>query len=183
MVPFFCVLFPFVIALPLLAQAPTNAALAPGSQPIVHSKAFFVLPNSGTVDNSTRPVAALSTRQKFELFTRQTFSPGFLLLTGAAAGLKQTGNFSPEYGYGGEAYAKRFGATAGDIASASLLTTAVMPSILHQDPRYFRKGSGGTNARLWYAISRVVIGRKDSGRATINASQFAGTAGSVAFGN
>ena len=169
--------------LSLVAQTLTDPQLAPGSQPLVNRRVLGIFPNTILVENSGTPVAALSTRQKFQLFTDETFVPGFVILSAATAGMAQAFDFTPRYGHGGAAYAKRFGAVSANIASNSLFTNAVFPSMIHQDPRYFRKGTGTKKARLWYAISRVAITRQDSGRAAFNISQLGGTAASIALGN
>ena len=53
----------------------------------------------------------------------------------------------------------------------------MLPQLLHQDPRYFRKGAGSPLSRVGYAASRVVIARNDDGRPVFNASQVFGQLG------
>jgi hypothetical protein len=50
----------------------------------------------------------------------------------------------------------------------------MLPAILRQDPRYFRRGTGPPGSRIWYAVERTVITRKDDGRSTFNTSQTLG---------
>ena len=45
------------------------------------------------------------------------------------------------------------------------------------------KASGGVGHRLWYATTRVVVTRTDTGRSRFNFSEFAGNATAVALSN
>jgi hypothetical protein len=58
-----------------------------------------------------------------------------------------------------------------------------LPTVLHQDPRYFRKGDGSVPSRIWYAATRTLVTRQDSGRSNINVSFLGGFAMSVAASN
>jgi hypothetical protein len=53
------------------------------------------------------------------------------------------------------------------------MTEGLFPIVLHQDPRYFVKGTGGFWRRTGYAISREVITRGDDGRNHFNTSELA----------
>ncbi len=63
------------------------------------------------------------------------------------------------------------------------MTEAIFPSLLHQDPRYFRRGRGGVLSRLTYAAGQVLITHGDNGRAQFNVSELAGNATAVAISN
>lgn len=106
-----------------------------------------------------------------------------LRIAGAAvsAGIAQASDPYPEWGDGGEGYAKRFGAAVADEASGHILKGSVFPSLLRTDPRYFRKGGGGAGSRIGYAVTRVFVTRTDSGHSTFNASEFLGAASSAAL--
>ena len=58
-----------------------------------------------------------------------------------------------------------------------------MPSLLHQDPRYFRKGTGSVKSRIWWAATRSVVARNDSGNWTFNTAEFLGNGITAAIGN
>jgi hypothetical protein len=114
--------------------------------------------------------APLSTGQKFSLALRAVSDP--FTFAGAAlfAGIDQAQNGSAAYGQGVQGYAKRFGAAYGDEAMSRLIGSAILPSVLHQDPRYFYRGSGSKASRALYAVSRVLICRGDNGMAQPNYS-------------
>jgi len=117
----------------------------------------------------------LTTGQKFRLAWRSSIDPVTFLATGAIAGVEQwNGNFSA-YGPGLEGYSKRYGANYADGFIGVMLGGAVFPSILHQDPRYFYKGTGSIRSRALYALSTVVIARGDNGRWQPNYSNVLGT--------
>ena len=80
-------------------------------------------------------------------------------------------------------YAKRYVAGVADQDIGNFMTEAIMPSLLHEDPRYFRKGHGRFIVRLGYAASRVLVTRTDSGGSRFNFSEFSGNGGVALLGN
>ena len=99
------------------------------------------------------------------------------------AGGSQAVGYSPAYGAGPKAFAERFGSYAGSIASGSFFTDALLPSMFHQDPRYFRKGRGSVLSRIFYAIETEAVTHTDSGTAAFNASSMLGFGMSTALSN
>ncbi len=79
-----------------------------------------------------------------------------------------------DYGQGWEGYGKRFGSSVASNASSHLFGTALIPSITHEDPRYFVKLFGSPKSRILYAMSRIVVTRTDDGRPTFNWSYVMG---------
>jgi hypothetical protein len=95
--------------------------------------------------------------------------------TGVVAGAEQaTGTFSG-YGQGAEGYAKRYGAAYADDVLGRLIGSAILPSLLHQDPRYFYNGSGSVRSRVYYSVSRALVTRGDDGRTEPNYSRILGS--------
>lgn len=141
---------------------------------------FFTLPNFLTVENArkTRP---LTTREKFKVTAQSSFDYAEFLWYGALAGIGQARNSQADYGQGAEGYAKRYGAHFADGTIENFTTSALLPWLLHQDPRYFQKGTGGFWHRAGYALSRIVITRTDSGRKQVNYSELFGSGGAAAI--
>jgi hypothetical protein len=110
----------------------------------------------------------LRTRQKLELFADQSIAPSQFLSSLAGAGIGQVANSPPGYGQGGDGYAKRFGSSMATGASNHFFGTFVIPSLLHDDPRYFVKLHADLGHRIGYAVSRLVVTRKDDGAETAN---------------
>jgi hypothetical protein len=110
--------------------------------------------------------APLTAKQKFKLAVKSTMDPVTFLLTGAIAGAQQANDSFKGYGQGAQGYGKRYGAFIG---------SAILPSLLKQDPRYFYKGTGSTRARLLYAIANAVVCKGDNGRWQANYSNILGS--------
>src|SRR5262249_52066547 len=98
------------------------------------------------------------------------------VLGGFLAGVGQLTNQHPAFGQGAAGLAKRWGASTADQLAGNFLTESVMPALLHQDPRYFRKGTGRTWGRMGYADSRIFVAKNDHGKWTFNTSEVLGNA-------
>jgi hypothetical protein len=136
---------------------------------------FFALPNFLTLENAGK-VPPLTVKEKFKVTLRSSFDPVEYFWYGALAGISQGENSEPGFGQGAEGYAKRYGAYFADGTMENVLTEAVFPSLLHEDPRYFQMGKGGFARRAGYAVSRIFITRMDSGRNGFNFSEVFGSA-------
>jgi hypothetical protein len=118
--------------------------------------------------------APLSPKQKFELAFRSKLDPVAFVSSGITAGIEQRANRFPGYGQDAQGYAKRYGAAYATGALGRLIGSALLPSLLHQDPRYFYRGSGSIPSRTLYALSAAVICRGDNGRPQPNYSSALG---------
>lgn len=127
--------------------------------------------------------APMSSGQKFRLALRTSVDPVTFLTAGAIAGVDQWQNYFSGYGQGAEGYADRFGAAYGDAFVGIMLGGAVFPSLLHQDPRYYYKGTGSVRSRALYAISTVVITKGDNGKWQPNYSNVLGTFAAAGIAN
>ena len=105
----------------------------------------------------------LTTKQKYHLAWRTSIDPITIVASGFFAGIEQAGNDYSGFGQGSEGYAKRFGANYADTFIGTMLSGAVLPSLLKQDPRYFYKGTGSIHSRAFYAIASAVICKGDNG--------------------
>jgi hypothetical protein len=139
-----------------------------------NDRLFYTLPNFLTVE--TKNVPPLTSGQKFKVVTRGSFDPIEIPWYAALAGVGQAQNSEPGYGQGAAGYGKRFAASFADGTIENYLTGAVLPSVLHQDPRYFQQGQGGFCRRTGYAVSRIFVTRTDSGGRQFNYSEIVGSA-------
>ena len=112
----------------------------------------------------------LTSRQKFDAFLHNIHTVGFGLGILTDSFISQATGAYPSFGGGMEGYGQRLGAAAAGETSAAFFSGFVFPTLLHQDPRYFRSHEDAISDRLAYAASRVVIGRKDNGHNVINLS-------------
>ena len=69
------------------------------------------------------------------------------------------------------------------ILIGNYMSEAVYPSILHQDPRYFRRGTGSGCSRFAYAVSQIFWTHRDSGGTQFNYSEWVGNSTAVAISN
>ena len=127
--------------------------------------------------------APLSPRLKFGLAWKSATDPVTLAGVGWFAGIDQAAHRWGAYGQGAQGYAKRYGATYGNVFGATFLGGAVLPSLLKQDPRYFYKGTGSKRSRILYAISNSVICKGDNGRWQPNYSNVLGSFGAAGLAN
>jgi hypothetical protein len=125
---------------------------------------------------------ALTSKQKFELAWKSSVDPFTFVAVGAVAGFEQAGDEFSGYGQGAQGYAKRYGASYGDVVIGTFLGNAILPSLLKQDPRYFYKGTGSTRSRILYALTSPVICKGDNGHWQANYSYVLGSfaAGGIA---
>jgi hypothetical protein len=140
-----------------------------------NDRLFFTLPNFLTLENANQ-VPPLTTGQKFKVVGRSSFDYVQYPWYGFLAGISQAENSEPGYGQGAAGYGKRFGAAFADGSIENFMTSAVLPSLLRQDPRFFQSGQGGFWRRTGYAMSRVIITRGDSGHSQANFSEIVGSA-------
>ncbi len=117
----------------------------------------------------------LNPKQKFELAWKTMVDPVSFGLTGAIAGVQQAQNEFSGYGQGAQGYAKRYGASYADSVTGTLIGSAILPSLLKQDPRYFYKGSGSKRSRILYAVANAVICKGDNGHWQANYSSILGS--------
>lgn len=116
----------------------------------------------------------LDGRRKLELAVDETVAPSRFVGTAFTAGMGQARDSLGGYGQEWGGYGKRFGSSVASNASDHFFGTFLLPSLLHQDPRYFVKFHGSTIQRVGYAVERVVVTRTDDGRPAFNWSRIMG---------
>jgi Carboxypeptidase regulatory-like domain len=142
-----------------------------------HQRILGILPNFYV---SYIPNAApLTRKQKFKLAIRVSTDPLTFFTTGVTAGFEQAGGDFSGYGLGFAGYAERYAAAYGDSLDATMLGSALLPSLLHQDPRYFYRGHGHVVVRALYALSTVVVCKGDNGHWQPNYSNVGGNLGAA----
>jgi hypothetical protein len=113
----------------------------------------------------------LNFRDRLRAFLRHTCSPSALAGTILDAERAQLHNDWPGYGRGVQGFGKRYGALLADRSASSFFGTFLIPTLLHQDPRYFRLGPPSSIwRRTGYALTRVGIARDANGTDTFNSS-------------
>lgn len=165
------------------AGAPATAAAtaAPAVTP-TDKRAFGVLPNHRTAE-STTPFHRISAKEKLTIATLDSFDWPVYPTAAVFAAFYQLADQNHEFGQGMQGYGKRLGTSYADQLSGNMMTEGIMPALLHEDPRYFRMGSGPFGKRFAYSLSRIVVTKTDSGHRMFNFSEWGGASASVALSN
>ncbi|MGC9292526.1 MAG: hypothetical protein ACP5EP_07340 [Acidobacteriaceae bacterium] len=142
-----------------------------------HQRILGIIPNFNT--SFIQNAAPLTPGQKFRLAFKSATDPFYFLAAAVDAGYSQATDAFPGYGQGAQGYGKRFGAAYADSFDGAILGNALFPVLLHEDPRYFRKGTGSFKNRFLYAIATTVITKNDNGTWGPN---YANVLGNVAAG-
>jgi hypothetical protein len=179
-----------VFSIPLFGQHPAPNAPQPG---VVKSKAsppcdessqpeskriFGIVPNYRT-SPCLRNYEPLTPKEKFKIASQDSFDRGTFVLAAAFAGEAQLTNSNPSFGQGAAGYARYLGTSYADFVIGDYMTEAIFPSLLRQDPRYFRKGSGAAWRRFGYACAQVLLTHNDSGKTAFNYSEIIGNSTAV----
>ena len=134
------------------------------------------------VTQTSEEVATEQVKLKFRLALKVATDPitavGIAILSGA----QQAGD-TPNYGQGGQGFAKRFGANAADGFTDIMIGGAILPSLLHQDPRYFYQGTGTNKSRTRHAVLNPFVCKGDNGKWQPNYSSLGGDLASSAISN
>lgn len=164
------------------AETPSPTIATPLANPPAHvaKRLFGIIPNN-RADQSVATYTPLTAAEKFHIARSDSFDwPNYFLLAGFALESQVTsGGFSHNGGMTG--FGEAYGRGLGDQILGSYVTEAILPTVLHEDPRYFRLGSGTFWHRMGYATSRIFVTRKDNGSNGFNISEIAGNAGFVAL--
>jgi hypothetical protein len=140
-----------------------------------------VIPDFGVT--SRQNASPLTSAEKFHLFAKSAFDPATIGIVGLQAGLSQGENEFPAYGQGAQGYGKRFGASLADEVSAGFWTNYVYPTLLKEDPRYFRRGEGSFADRFVYSLVQEIVCHTDRGGRSFAFSNVLGAFTSGAISN
>jgi hypothetical protein len=171
-----------------IAEAVTTVSVAESSVEIATEevkieetqRVFGIIPNFYVVyDQNPAP---LTTKLKFHLALKTSTDVVTFLGVGVLAAFNQAGD-TPNYAQGWKGYGERAGAVAADGFSDIMIGGAILPSLLHQDPRYYYQGTGTNKSRVLHALSSPFVCRGDNGKRQPNYSSVGGDLGSAALSN
>ena len=172
---FIVLLFP--IAAVALAQDGTVQ-----SAPAQDKRVFGVIPNNRTTEGSL-PYKPISTKRKISIAFKDSFDWPVYPTSGLFASLYQLDGQNPSFGQGMAGYARRLGTAYGDQVIGNMMTEGFMPSLFHEDPRYFRVSEGSKKSRLAKSLLQILVTHTDSGGRTFNFSEWGGNAVTAAISN
>jgi len=162
--------------------APCQQILADGTLEPESKRILGIVPNYRT-SPSLQDYEPLTIGEKFKVASEDSFDRGTVALAAIFAGEAQLTNSNRSFGQGGAGFGRYFGAAYGDFVIGNYMTEAVFPTLLHQDPRYFRRGTGSGWSRLGYAVKQIFWTHRDSGGTQFNYSEIVGNSVAVAISN
>lgn len=139
------------------------------------------IPNFYVVYDS-KDAVAMTTKLKFQMALKVSIDPVTFAGTAFLAGINQASD-TPNYPQGAKGYGERFGAVYAGGTTDTFFGGAILPSLLHQDPRYFYKGTGTVKSRILYALAAPFICKGDNGQWQPNYSSIGGDLISSAISN
>ncbi len=169
------------LAQPSTPQQEGAPKLQPGELPI-DKRIFGVLPNYRTA-NESATYSPIDNRRKLWIATKDSTDGPLFLNALVLASIAQGDNSHPAFGQGTIGFGHRYVTGLADQLIGNYLTEGVFPVLLHEDPRYFRRGHGSKKSRTWYAATRIFVTKNDSGRTMFNFSEFLGNATAAGIGN
>lgn len=140
-----------------------------------------VVPNFNVVIGGQ--AVPLTAGQKWKLAYHSSVDPFYFATAFLLAGYSEIDDTHQGYHWGPKGYFKRAGANYADTVNGTLIGNALLPVLLKQDPRYFRKGTGSIKSRIVYSALTTFICRGDNGHKQFNLSNVAGNFISGAISN
>lgn len=180
MVSLLLFLFPFGLTV-TRAQALIDPPLP--EAPLPHKRALFLFPGFDVVQQTSSPIPPLRAHQKYELAFRTTADVSLLFRAGITSVYDHAVGVGPFYGPGGKGFAQLYGYNAANLASGFIFSDAVIPSLAHPDPRYFRKGAGTAKSSIWWALRSEFVAVSDQGRQMPNYGNMIGLGMSTVLSN
>lgn len=127
-------------------------------------------------------VVPLTTKLKFQLALKVSYDPVTFFGVGLLAASQQAGD-NPNYRQGWIGYGERYGAAYANGLTDIMIGGAILPSLLHQDPRYFYQGTGTNKSRAIHALTSPFVCKGDNGLWQANYSTIGGDLASAAIAN
>jgi hypothetical protein len=143
---------------------------------------LWIVPNYRSVSANTY-LPPQSFKEKFWLATQDSFDYSSFIYEGMLAGVAMAGKSEPSFGQGASGYGNYFAHTFADGTIENYMVEAVVPTLTKEDPRYYTLGKGGFFKRTGYAVSRLLVTRKDSGNNTFNISEVVGAGAAAGISN
>jgi hypothetical protein len=168
-----------------LPDAPQTAQTtsAPASDEGQQTKRILgIFPNFRSVSANVH-LPPQTVKEKFITATHDSFDYSSIFLPAVVAGYSQATNATPEFHQGAAGYGRYFWHTYLDQTSENYFVEFIVPTITHEDTRYYTLGSGGFWKRTGYSLSRAVITRSDAGHETFNISEIVGAGAAAAVSN
>jgi hypothetical protein len=157
----------------------TSASTDEGQQT---KRILGIIPNFRAVSANVH-LPPQSVKEKFIIASQDSFDYSSLFFPAVVAAYSQATNATPEFHQGAAAYGRYFWHAFVDQTSENYFVEFIVPSITHEDIRYYTLGSGGFWKRTGYSLSRAVVTRNDAGHDTFNISEVVGAGAAAGVAN
>jgi hypothetical protein len=189
---------PSTLLYPQTQQTPTPPAAqpAPATPQKTTDNPDAVSPNGnqqtkrvlGIVPNFTSVSADVklppqTVKQKFTLAAKNSFDYSSFIIVGIQSGISMSSKSYPEFHQGAAGYARYYWHTLADTADENFFVTGIGPVVFRQDNRFYTLGHGSFGKRSWYAVTRVLVTRRDNGNETFNFSEVVGSGAAAGVGS
>ena len=134
---------------------------------------LYIFPNFRSVSSSAH-LPAQTTKEKLVTAAQDSFDYSAFVVPAGLAGIDDATRSTPEFGHGGKAYGRYLWHAYTDQTIENMMVEFIVPTITHEDTRYYTLGHGGFPKRAGYAISRVFVTRTDSDKRSFNFSEVVG---------
>ena len=161
---------------------PQNQGAAPSHSDPQQKRIFGIIPNFRSVTAGT-VLPPQTVKDKFKTASEDSFDYSAVIVASLVALEAYGANDTPEFGKGGVGYSRYLWHSFADQTSENVFVEFIIPSITHEDTRYYSLGRGGFSKRAVYALSRAFITKTDSGKTTFNSSEIIGAGAAAGISN
>jgi hypothetical protein len=158
----------------------SSTAAANSQEPQQTKRILWIMPNFRAVNAGVK-LPPQSVKEKLKTGALDSFDYSSFIFVGIQAGISQATDAYPAFRQGAAGYGRYYWHTFADNTDENLWVEGILPIVLHQDSRYYTLGHGGIIKRGFYAVTRTMITRTDSGRETFNASEIFGSGAAAAI--
>jgi hypothetical protein len=160
------------------SQLPNAPSTTAASQQVPASerqpkRILGVMPNYRAVSAGALPPPP-SPKEAFKIATQQSFDYSAFIFVGVTSLLAEGTDAHPQLGKGTGGFGQYYWRGFLDKADGNYLVIWALPSVLHQDERYYAMGKGGILKRGIYAATRILITPNYQGKNTFNSSDVLG---------
>lgn len=165
-----------------LPDEPSPQTTTEPHQDVQTKRILGIIPNFRAVSSRDK-LPPQSVKDKFVTASQDSFDYSSVFIPALLAGYSMAIKATPEFHQGAAGYGRYFWHSFVDQTTENMMVEFVVPSITHEDTRYYTLGHGGFFKRSGYAVSRAVVTRSDSGHETFNISEVVGAGASAGLSN
>jgi len=132
-----------------------------------------VMPNFRAVSAGAHPPPP-TPKQAFVIATRNSFDYSSFIFVGITSAMAEWSNAHSQLGEGFAGYGRYYWRGYLDKTDGNYLVIFALPTVFHQDERYYAMGKGGFWKRGFYAASRIAVTPDYHGNNSFNVSELLG---------